>query len=96
MTPDLEDPQVEIIKSTTVSLFRQIIHLTAQDRFIPTLDRMVQLMRRGKFTGHIRIQFNQGGVKKIETEEEIKSSPLTAQDKNVSIASRTAITPSRE
>jgi hypothetical protein len=96
MTPDLEDPEIEIVKSTTVSLFRQIIHLAAQDRFIPTLERMVRLMRLGKFTGHIRIQFNQGGVKKIETEEEIKSSPLTLEEKSVSIASRSAITPSRE
>lgn len=66
------DEGIQIVKTTNVSLVKQVVHLQTQECFIPVIDRMVRLMRVGKFTGHIHIQMNQGGVKRIETEQETK------------------------
>ena len=61
-----------VVKRTEIGVIRQIIQLASQDKFLPVLGAMIGWMRMGKFTGHIHIQVNQGGVKKIETEQETK------------------------
>lgn len=70
---DLEDDGIEIVKTQDINLFRQTIHLASQENFIPTLTRMENVMRPGKFTGRTVIHWNQGGVKKIDTEQERKA-----------------------
>ena len=83
MTPtDFEDEGIRIAQSAEVKLFRQRIQLQEDEqslpaeerhkRFLGRIDRMFKLMRLGKFTGHIKIHLVQGGVKKIETEQETK------------------------
>jgi len=67
---DIEGAQV--VKRTEMGIVRQIIHLASQDKFLSVIGSMIEWMRTGKFTGHIHIQINQGGVKKIETEQETK------------------------
>lgn len=63
---------MQVVKRTEIGVVRQLIHLVSQDKFIPVISGMVEWMRTGKFTGHIHIQMNQGGIKKIETEQETK------------------------
>lgn len=71
--PDEKDiAGMRVVKNTEVSLIRQLIHLDSQDKILSVLGSMIRWMRVGKFTGHIHIQMNQGGVKKIETEQEVK------------------------
>lgn len=83
MTPaDFEDEGVRVAQSAEVTLFRQRLQLIHDEqslppeerhqRFLARVDRMFRLMRLGKFTGFIAIHLVQGGIKKIETEQEMK------------------------
>ena len=72
VSDEIDIEGMQVVKKTEIGVVRQLIHLVSQDRFIPVIGGMIEWMRIGKFTGHIHIQLNQGGVKKIETEQETK------------------------
>ncbi len=61
-----------IVKRSEINVVRQMIRLDAPDMFIVVLTKMWGWMRIGKFTGKIYITMNQGGVQKIETEQDVK------------------------
>lgn len=70
--PALEDESIQIVKTSELTLFRQIVRLTTQEEFVSVVERMWILMRKGKFTGRMIVSWNMGGVSQIETEEETK------------------------
>lgn len=67
---DFTDDDIRVVKFT--ELTRQTIRLDTQESAAATIEKMLRLMRVGKFTGHIRITVNQGGIRSIDTEQETR------------------------
>lgn len=68
---DLRDDNIPVAKTETITTLRQTIRPPDQNGIPRLLEALWAIMRRGKFTGHVTLHLNQGGVRDIVTEERI-------------------------
>lgn len=72
MTPnDLEEANIPTSKTETVHLFRQTIKPPDQIGIPRLLEALWSVLRKGRFTGHVTVHINQGGVRDIVTEQRL-------------------------
>jgi hypothetical protein len=72
MTPnDLQADNIPVAKSETVRTFRQTIRPPDQLSIAALMEALWAVLRRGRFTGHVTVHLNQGGVRDIVTEQRL-------------------------
>jgi hypothetical protein len=75
MTPnDLEEPRIPdaiITKKETVHTYRQTIKPPDQIGMPRLFEALWSVLRKGRFTGHVTVHLNQGGVRDIVTEQRL-------------------------
>jgi hypothetical protein len=68
---DLEAAEIPVTKSETVHLYRQTIKPPDQIGIPRLLEALWTVLRKGRFTGHVTVHINQGGVRDIVTEQKL-------------------------
>lgn len=68
---DLQAENIPVVKSETVKTFRQTIRPPEQIGVPRLLEALWAVLRRGRFTGHVTVHLNQGGVRDIVTEQRL-------------------------
>ena len=72
MTPnDLQSDEIPVTKSETIKTFRQTIRPPDQITIPRLLEALWTVLRKGRFTGHVTVHLNQGGVRDIVTEQRL-------------------------
>lgn len=69
---DLHIENFPVTKSETVEIFRQTIRPPDQIGIPRLLEALWSVLRRGRFTGHVTVHLNQGGVRDIVTEQKLE------------------------
>lgn len=68
---DLQSDDIPVTRSETIKTFRQTIRPPEQIGVPRLLEALWAVLRRGRFTGHVTVHLNQGGVRDIVTEQRL-------------------------
>jgi hypothetical protein len=71
----MEESEIPVVRSEQFGTFRQVIRPKSQDQIAALLQLLHKVLRLNKFTGHITMHLNQGGVREIVTEQKTAHIP---------------------
>jgi hypothetical protein len=71
----MDATDIPVVKSEQFGTYRQVIRPTSQDQISALLTALHKILRLKKFTGHITMFLNQGGVREIVTEQKTAHIP---------------------